>query len=316
MMKGIGGFFELELRRGEHYHEGALRLNTARNSFEYVLRVRSYSKVYIPYYTCEAVLEPLKRLGVEYGFYAINEHLEPEREIRLEKGEAFLYTNYFGLKQGCMGRLAGIYGNRLIVDNAQAFYAPRVEGVDTFYSPRKFFGVPDGGYLYTNRRLEGGLLRDVSWERMGHLLRRVDEGAEAGYALFRKNEDALDDNPIRSMSRLTERMLEGVDYERAGRQRRGNFLYLHERLKGRNRLDMKLQDEEVPMVYPFWTDGGEDLKKELIRNKIYVATYWPNVPEWTEEGTLEYDLAKNVVALPVDQRYTKKELEHIVNLLL
>ena len=316
MMEGIGGYFELELWHGGHYHAGALRLNTARNCLEYVLRTRCYAKVHVPYYTCGAVLEPLRRLGVAYEFYAIDRRLEPEDTVGLKEGEAFLYTNYFGLKQECVERLARIYGGRLIVDDAQAFYAPRVEGVDTFYSPRKFFGVPDGGYLYTDRRLEEELPRDVSWERMGHLLRRVDEGAEAGYALFRKNENALDDNSIRSMSRLTERMLEGVDYERAGRQRRENFLFLHDRLKGRNRLDMKLQDEKVPMVYPFWTDGGEDLKKELIRSKIYVATYWPNVPEWTEEGTLEYDLAKNVVALPVDQRYTKKELEHIVNLLL
>ena len=316
MTEGIGGYFELELRRGGHYHTGALRLNTARNCLEYVLRTRRYTRVHVPYYTCGAVLEPLRRLDVTYEFYAIDGRLEPKDTVGLKEGEAFLYTNYFGLKQECVERLAGIYGGRLIVDDAQAFYAPRVEGVDTFYSPRKFFGVSDGGYLYTDGRLEEALSRDVSWERMGHLLRRVDEGAEAGYALFRENEDALDDNPIRLMSRLTERMLEGVDYERAGRQRRENFLYLHKRLKGRNWLDMKLQDEDVPMVYPFWTDGGKDLRKELIRNKIYVATYWPNVLEWTEEGTLEYDLTKNVVALPVDQRYTKKELEHIVNLLL
>lgn len=36
MEKAIGGYFELELRKGEHYHKDALRLNTARNCFEYV----------------------------------------------------------------------------------------------------------------------------------------------------------------------------------------------------------------------------------------------------------------------------------------
>ena len=35
-MKPIGGYFELELRGGEHYHKDAIRLNTARNCFEYV----------------------------------------------------------------------------------------------------------------------------------------------------------------------------------------------------------------------------------------------------------------------------------------
>ncbi len=35
-MDAIGGYFELELRKGEHYHKDALKLNTARNCFEYV----------------------------------------------------------------------------------------------------------------------------------------------------------------------------------------------------------------------------------------------------------------------------------------
>lgn len=146
-MHSIGGYFELELRKGEHYHPQALRLNTARNCFEYILRAREYKKVYIPYYTCEVMLEPVSKLGIEHEFYHINEHLEPKETLKLKVDEAFLYTNYFGLKQKCVEKLAGIYGKQLIVDNAQAFYAPRLNEIDTFYSPRKFFGVPDGGYL-------------------------------------------------------------------------------------------------------------------------------------------------------------------------
>lgn len=43
-MDAIGGYFELELRKGEHYHKDALRLNTARNCFEYILLARKYKK--------------------------------------------------------------------------------------------------------------------------------------------------------------------------------------------------------------------------------------------------------------------------------
>ena len=51
-MKEIGGYFELELHKGGHYHPDALHLNTGRNCFEYILRAKGYKKVYIPYYTC------------------------------------------------------------------------------------------------------------------------------------------------------------------------------------------------------------------------------------------------------------------------
>ena len=68
---------------------------------------------------------------------------------------------------------------QLIVDNTQAFcFSDR--GVDTFYSARKFFGVPDGAYLYTDKFLNVELEQDVSCQRCEHLLRRIDEGAERG----------------------------------------------------------------------------------------------------------------------------------------
>ena len=55
-MESIGGYFSLELPKYEEYHKDAIRLNTGRNCLEYILRARRYSKVYIPYYTCEVIL--------------------------------------------------------------------------------------------------------------------------------------------------------------------------------------------------------------------------------------------------------------------
>lgn len=89
-MDAIGGYFELELRRGDHYHKDAIRLNTARNCFEYILLARKYRKVYIPYYTCEVMLQPLKRQQVDYEFYSIDWNLEPTEIFNLQEGEAFL----------------------------------------------------------------------------------------------------------------------------------------------------------------------------------------------------------------------------------
>lgn len=172
-MEAIGGYFELELCKGEHCHKKALRLNTARNCFEYVIRARGWKKVFIPYYTCEVMLEPIRKLHVGHEFYHIDEKLEPTCLPKLSANEAFLYTNYFGLKQGCVKRLALEYGKQLIVDDAQAFYAEPLDGIDTFYSARKFFGVPDGAYLYTDKPLQQEFEQDCSYERMSHLLNRV-----------------------------------------------------------------------------------------------------------------------------------------------
>lgn len=313
-MTPIGGYFELELREGVHQHKDAIRLNTARNSFEYVLRARQYTKVYIPYYTCEVMLEPIIKLGIDYSFYPVNEVLEPVELPMLEEGEAFLYTNYFGLKQNCVIRLAEAYRNRLIVDNAQAFYAEPVPGIDTFYSARKFFGVPDGAYLYTLQVLERDLEQDFSFERMSHLLKRIDLGAEDGYLDFRNNDDALCGQEIKCMSRLTDALLAGVDYIGAKQRRRDNFALMDEQLKNSNRINWDLEDEAVPMVYPYWTEDAS-LRQKLIANKVFVATYWPNVKEWTKNGMLEYELAEKLIPIPVDQRYGMQEMNRIIDII-
>ena len=311
----IGGYFELELSCGEHYHNEALRLNTARSCLEYVLRVRNYRKVYVPYFTCEIVLQPFHLLHIDYELYNIDEILEPVALPILKENEAFLYTNYFGLKQDCVERLAEHFGDRLIVDNAQAFYAKPIKGVDTFYSARKFFGVPDGAYLYCNRKLDKTFEKDSSCDRMGHLLKRIELGANEGYFDFRQNDDTLEKQPVMLMSNLTERLLKSIDYQTAAKKRRDNYQLLENALGEYNKLGFKLTDTAVPMVYPFMADTP-DLKHKLIKNKIFVATYWPNLFEWCNESDWEFQLAEKGCFLPVDQRYREKEMKRIIEVIL
>lgn len=313
MIEAIGGYPELELRKGEHYHKDALRLNTARNCFEYVLRARGYTKVYIPYYTCEVMLEPLMKCSVEYEFYHINEQLEPVETIRLKTSEAFLYTNYYGLKQQCVARLAQTYGKQLIVDNAQAFFASPIEGIDTFYSARKFFGVADGAYLYTDQLLDIELEQDQSYERMSHLLIRADIGAEAGYNEFRKNDDSLIGEPIKKMSQLTEKILCSIDYEACKAVRRRNYQEYEDSLGKINKIQVLLQQNAIPLAYPFQTDST-DLRKLLIQHRIYVPHYWPNVIYKTDFQTEEH-ISNTLLPLICDQRYEKKDILRILEII-
>ena len=313
-MTAIGGYFELELRKGEHYHKDALRLNTARNCFEYILRARGYRKVYIPYYTCEVMLEPLQKCNVLYEFYHINEQLEPAKSYNLLPNEAFLYTNYYGLKQRCVERLALQYGSQLIVDNAQAFYAKPIEGIDTFYSPRKFFGVPDGAYLYTTQLLNQELEQDQSYQRMSHLLMRADIGAEAGYEVFRNNDDALKNNPIRKMSNLTEKILCSIDYDGIRQQRRANYQMLDETIGTQNHIHFHLDASDVPMVYPFYSENML-LRQHLIANKIFVATYWQNIFAWCQPNMWEHQLTQKLLPIPIDQRYNGDDMNRIISII-
>lgn len=310
-MEAIGGYFSLELPLREEYHKDAIRLNTGRNCLEYILRARGYKKVYVPYYTCEAVIEPINKLGIPYEFYHIDIHFEIKDLFTLKANEGLLYTNYFGLKQRYVEQLAEKVGSQLIVDNTQAFYAKPNQGIDTFYTCRKFFGVADGAYLYTDKLLENEFDQDESYDRMTHLLKRIDVSAEDGFADFRRADDGLDNQPIRKMSKLTSRIMLSIDYEAVAKKRRENFLMLQEVIGEENNMVLPLDEDAVPMAYPFLAPI-KGLREKLIENKVFVARYWPNVLEWTTEKDIDFLLAFQMLPLPIDQRYGENELKRII----
>lgn len=305
----------MELPRFEEFHKNAIRLNTGRNCLEYILKARGYKKVYLPYYTCEVVLEPFKKLDIPYEFYYIDLNFEIRDNLTLKADEALLYVNYYGLKQRYVELLAEKLGNRLIVDNTQAFYAKPLPGIDTFYTCRKFFGVPDGAYLYTEKKLEEKFEQDLSFDRMTSLTKRIDLGAEAGYGDFRETTKALAGQPIKRMSKLTHRMMQGIDYDLIAQRRRANYQQLHSALGKCNTLCLPLEEETVPMVYPYLAPF-KSFRERLIENKVFVARYWPNVLEWTTEKDIEYLLAYQMQPLPIDQRYGEEDMNRIITLII
>lgn len=313
----IGGYFELELPRGGFPHDGGLLLSSGRACLEWVLSRHRPARVHVPRYTCDVVVEPMARLGIPVSLYPVGRDLCPDPVPPVGPDEMLVVNNYFGLQDGQCAALAGRFGRRLIVDCSQAFHAPPPgHGSYAFYTPRKFCGVADGGILVGDDVGcdEGGdLPLDRSWERSSHLLRRLDEGARAGYATFQRNDAALTGLPMMRMSPLTRRLLEACDHDGARRRRHANFALLHAALAGRNGFAPPPSEGfACPMVYPFRnTDPG--LRERLIAAGIFVATYWPNVRDWCPPDSIEYGLMRDLLPLPIDQRYDAGDMQRILD---
>jgi hypothetical protein len=312
-MKPIGGYLELQFLNGNEYYPHLLKLNTGRNAFEYILKVKGYTSVYIPYYTCKVILEPLKKLGIQYQFYTIDDKFDPILDFEVGPTECFLYTNYFGLKQETVLALSKKFNN-LIVDNSQAFFSEPLPEIDTFYSCKKFFGVPDGAYLYTTSKAKLKLEKDISFGRISHLVKSIDLGIENGYQDFIENDELLSNNPIRKMSNLSQKILAGIDYKECKYRRNSNFMYLHDFLLKYNDFSFDASSINGAMVYPL-LHASTSIKKKLIEKRIYIPTYWPNVFDWTTKKMLENYLAAHLVSLPIDHRYTHGDMKRIVNVL-
>ncbi len=313
-MTELGGFFELELNKSKEYHQNAIRLNSGRNSFEYILLAKKYKKVYLPYFTCEVMLEPINRLGLYCELYSVDETLRPVFDFsKILQNEVFVFTNYFGI---CDLQVEEIFTKckNLIVDNSQAFFSKPLSSVDTFYSPRKFFGVPDGGYLYTDKFLDNNIEEDHSYTKMMHLLKRIDLGAEEGYGDFKKNEAELTNQPIMQMSKLTKAILNSINYKKNISLRQRNFMFLHKKLHSTNKLSIVPNHIKAPMVYPYLSNNP-GLRNILIREKIYVAKYWENVLSLAGITNTEKKLIDNIVPLPVDQRVNIEDYSRVFQIM-
>ena len=314
MNKAIGGYLEFEFRKGHHYHTKALKLNNGRNCLKYTLLLRKYKKIYIPFYTCEAILQPITDLKIDYEFYSIDRELNPIFNKNIATDEAFLYTNYYGIKQKTVIELSKKINN-LIIDNAQAFFSPPIKGIDTFYSARKFFGVPDGGYLYTNAKIDYNITEyEEVLGRIKHLIIRHEKGPQEGYIEYALSEEMHNNSPIRHMSKISDGILQSLDYPKIKQNRYNNYIFLQNELSLSNNLHIDVSKSASPLAYPYLTNK-KGLRGYLIRNEIFVPKYWNNVYEWTHNQGLEAQLTSFLIPLPIDQRYSTKDMKRIVKII-
>lgn len=314
-MNPIGGYFEWEFPKAQRFslHSKAVFLNSGRHALEYILRgLNNIHRIWIPYFTCDSVLQPIKSLNIPYSFYRINDALEIKELIDLKKGEYLLYTNYYGIKDFYTASLIKQYDEHLIIDNAQALFCPAIAS-HQLYSPRKYIGMPDGGIAVTTlENYSQNLPISNSFDQCLHLLKRCELNPSEGYKDFQANDVKLDNASLGRMSKISQSILFSADFESIKQRRRENFLMLHQDLRKTNLLEIPNMDTfAVPLVYPY-RSTNLNLKKELISKNIFVATYWPNVFEWTKPEDIEYKIAESVVCIPIDQRYGKEEMGLII----
>ena len=249
-----------------------------------------------------------RKKDIKYSFYHIDKNWLPVN-VELQPDEYIYIVNYYGqLDEDAILALKKKYGN-IIVDNTQAYFNKPIEGVDTLYSCRKYFGVPDGGVLFTDAHFDCDMEQEVSHNRMNFLLGRYEKTASEFYPEYVANNDYFDTQPMKRMSKLTKNLLHGIDYEFVKQRRTENFKYLHGRLGKINQL--KLTIPSGAFAYPLMLENAGEIRKQLIKQKIYIPVLWPNVLDECAVASWEYKLASDVLPLPVDQRYDLDDMEYI-----
>lgn len=270
--------------------------------------------VYVPFHTCDATLDPFRRMNVEIQFYALNEDLSPSSLPLLGSSDYFLWIDYYGVCGRITERLKALYRGQLIIDDTHSFYRGAHEGIWSFTSARKHFGVPDGAYLHapTSMELDAPRFQAVSFHH--NILRSMGLQKEA-FAAYQQYEGSLTSD-VYMMSTVSEGLLRGVDHAAVKAARRMNFLFLEEHLGSQNRLEFDRSASFVPFCYPFLPTRPVE-RKALHAVDLFIPHFWlDTLNRKGEDHVWEKHISTELLPLPIDHRYGQTDLIRLVDHLL
>ena len=327
---------------------GDTPLNSGRAAFRAILRALDLAgrSILVPDYLCGEVLIPLLQSeSLAYDFYPVEADLSVDagrlRDVAGDNTGAVLLINYFGLSD--LGSLVrGIHSwdgsIAIVLDQAQALYDFRtgtsnaVETDFAFISFRKFLSVPGGAYVRTTDRpvsaeLSGGADEGACYVAAAALRHAFLTGAadcerkgaaETEYMrLFEAAEKRVPDEPA-GMPFLSRELIRRLPIEEFAARRRDNYAFLADavgELSGIHAVCPQLPPVAVPMAMPIMVENGrrDALRAHLKKRDIFCAIHWPLIPQLRRDAPPQrIELADGIMSLPIDQRYTPKELGRLV----
>ncbi|HOA04384.1 MAG TPA: hypothetical protein PLF04_08510 [Candidatus Fermentibacter daniensis] len=325
--KTYGGFFPIDLPRAEPPAGGAVahladgrRFYDGRSAIAELIRANGIADVLMPGYICPVVYKAVENAGAAWRTYKVNPGFRTDwlnLSYTAKQGTLLIVPAYFGVYMpdlDALEEMMDISGCRVLLDYAQALYAPCPPRFAAVYSPRKFLGVPDGGILVVGG---GSRLKEppvpllkvdqtVFGDRMSCHGIRLEYPHGDALDSFRRLEREMPLGPYR-MSDLASTLFDAFDHDSACAARRANYEALSAALP-----DGPPPCPGVPLCFPFPVepDSFNFFRRNLISKGVFVPHYWPDLPEGVE------DLGRTLLALPVDQRYTTEDMAAVAALLM
>ncbi len=297
-------------------------------------------KVLLPAYTCDTVINPFKQASWDCVYFPVDKHLRINvAQVRAlyEKTPVSLMVvhPYFGMdldntEQSLLKELHED-GCKIVVDLTQCLFSNQVLDFVDYYvgSYRKWYEVPDGGYLRSNNAIRSFVQpmeeneAFVSLQADSMYLRGLyfETGNEMVKSISRRlNKMAVEmtDNDIRvhAMAASSLALMKEVDMDRCQQQRKENYHYLFHHLDEIEELEFVcIELKEVttaPLYYTFYVHDRQALQASLAAEHIYAPVIWPlPMDEVLIDDTIR-TIYGTILAIPIDQRYDLNDMKKIV----
>jgi len=305
-------------------------LNTGRSALSVALRslrkIHGCNRIWIPTFVCPCIRETCLRNSFSIEYYSLDRNLNilPGALDGAGTGDAFLWVHYFGFFSTYPVERLLDRGVWIVEDAVQSALTGGVgkNGNFVFQSLRKFTPLPDGAYLGSDFPLEDKL-ESVDSEFIALRLKgkklKAEQAPDREYLeLFERSEALLDaDYFPRSMSAVSKGMLKTQNLSQIIEKRRGNYLHLSQFLNSSGPirpLFSSLPDSAAPLGLPVVLEQSQRnrVRSFLAGNGIYCAIHWllaPGAPQLP--GDEASWLSERILTLPIDQRYSRDDMEYI-----
>jgi len=285
---------------------------TGRAALAALLRHRGIRRVWLPAYVCTNLADGSG--DSEIAWYTTGDRLEAStgafEDVR--PGDAVVVIDYFGRSPSeAVRSLAQSRDILWVEDRAQAL-APDAEGFGeiVLHSPRKLYGVGDGGILV------GDDLPDPAGSGDDDVfapndLRAVDpEGLDPSpwFNAFRTREAAFDATPA-AISARTIGALKSIDPAPEIAARKANWAVLAEALPDLALWPMP-QADFAPLAFPVIVNDAAALSAHMAANRVWCARHWAELPS-PQGFVAEHALSRHCLSLPLDGRYNSGDMERV-----
>ena len=335
-MKPIGSDFHLPLgilaaRKKKNLPMKQTYLASGRACLKAVIVVEHPKTVLLPAYLCDSVLMPFKEKNIKMVFYRVTNQLGIDEtdlfaKIKKEKPDMIVIIHYFGWIQPAvekiLQRIRKLHQACIIVEDIVQSYLTTYQpsGDYWFNSYRKFLPVADGAFVGGKKMIQQPKETASSGVRkIALLLKKVPGMNKAARKLFKTYEHNKVNKGVQAMSGFSRRIVEWVDETAVKKIRRRNYQYLATRLGQETDIRLlfpNLPEGVCPLGLPVMVKNREEVCATLINQKIYCPVHWELPADISKkEFPVSHEISTHILTIPIDQRYTEKDMERIVQCL-
>lgn len=347
-MKDVGSIFPLYKKDLQHREplfeapENCSLFSLCREALCVIAHKGEGNKVILlPAYTCDTVITPFLEADWKCCYYSINKDLTIDVEsvksqMATCQPDLFLAHPYYGMdltsEEVDMMRELHDRGVKLIVDLTQCIYSKQHFNFVDYYvgSYRKWYQVPDGGYLWSKEMMDCGTLEDneqfVQQQTDAMYLRGVyfengdEEIKKISIRLNKIATSSVDFNVHpHAISGITLQIMPHLNHEAFVKQRMLNYMYLFDNLSDCKNVELVCKDicrvTTAPLYFTIYTSHREGLQKELAKNHVYAPIIWPVYYEDVIISDTIRHIYNTILAIPIDQRYDEEDMKRITTII-